>query len=573
MTDTFYLAVERPELAYFLSKGMPTTLRTLDPCLIDFVPETYYSKYNEKPEDLLLSYSISKEIQNIFNFADKLTKDFEYELCETLELVPDKSLSPNLQQFGLSNILGQIDIYNRIAEQIPSQIGQRCVIIPVLFEPARDYRPSWIPSTTLISTLGQFGILTKPEFFSLTRTEPRLYPDYLANYEFPKNGFNIIFGNGLHNDVDFITSNIDVKRTIQLRSGEWDTSFNQLPQAPFISAEGLLKRFKEQSPEHVSALTSIINRFLNRIFQTTRLNKFVIEGQVEATTQRYLEQLALYDTLNKSSWPRPDMIIAGMHPALAVTPTLHFYAQQKVSEIFHFPHSKLINQRLAINYGKPLSHACNANETVNKAINPEMGHVKIVYPDAREISLRETVALSTIGILFNKLSGDGYLITDINAVKDFYLRLKEIALNRRVELSVRDKPYGTCTRVLSATLGIDIGALYADTSRDLDEYISTCDLVLMIDSPTTASFSALKLGVPIIHVSLRALHDSEAALLPSCIPTWSTDDCLTNIAQFSTDHNTLVSLKRTQQHAYLSKVSSGKSLKSILSHSCRPDNL
>jgi hypothetical protein len=264
------------------------------------------------------------------------------------------------------------------------------------------------------------------------------------------------------------------------------------------------------------------------------------------------------------------MVIAGMHPALAVAPTLYFFAQHAVGLMYHFPHSKLINQKLAVNYGTQLTHPCSTKEEVANAINPGIEKIAVIYPESREVVLRDAGPLKIIGILLNKLSGDGYLVTDLKALRGFYHRLAEVAINRGIELSVRDKPFGTCTRVLSGLLELDSSTLLSNTWRRLEDYLGTCDMILMFDSPTSACLSALSLGVPIVHVEFRPLADGEAALCPACIPSWNPDFCLLKITEFDTNADLLAEFKRNQQYAYLRGISSGRSLRSILGAKAGP---
>ena len=525
---TLYLIIERPELTYYLSKEMPYPVRVLDSCLIDYLPEEYFNKYGEIPEQIYLNYDISKN--SLPSLENALEKAFQCEKSIFQPLINEETferLKLNFQIQGLGWTFHQLKTFEEIGKQIASKLEGFRVLIPVLYRPGVDYRPSILAGKTITSALQRLGLQVEPEFFTMTEPTVRVYPDFSSITPEQRAADVWVMWNGIGYDHTFLYESLKTLGAVfQVRSGTWDSLIEGLAQLPSITNTDLIRRYQATHPTEFRAFLIHITQILHLAYRGFSEDKILVNLQVEEFTTLYMEQIALMYDLRDSAVDLPTLTIMGNHPAMASAPVAFFGSMQS-KKIVYFPHSKFQNLKLPAQLGTAICYPTTALRTlVESTINPRVNFLNVRYPSTLKAYVNRSYKLNTLGILLNKASVDGFHITSPSLTAKAILDIKNFTKVHAIQLAVRDKPFGTNLRYYSSACLLDTREMRENISINIDTFVKKCDLIILLDSPTSASADVLQHGIPAVQLYLRDVHITEAAILPALIPVFNLSQLL-----------------------------------------------
>jgi hypothetical protein len=180
------------------------------------------------------------------------------------------------------------------------------------------------------------------------------------------------------------------------------------------------------------------------------------------------------------------------------------------------------------------------------------------------LRIRRVTRLKNLGVILNKASADGYHLTSASVQAESIKIIASFSEKSSINLLIRDKPFGSNTRYFSDLCALDVDKIREATSIEMDCFIDRCDLIVIFDSPTSASIEVLRRGVPVVHLCLRELVSEESAILPEVITTFSLASLLDFCRQCVTEEDFLQNYAEAQSSSYLELGLSSRSFRSEL---------
>ena len=439
--------------------------------------------------------------------------------------------------------------------------------IPVYDRAAVYYLPSFIPAIMLLERFLLKEIPFNTYSHSTLNNSLRLLPvlnDGRINYS-----DNIlvhmptcIYDNQFIN-AEFATLN---KNIIVFQSQDWNLSLPNFEQTKLESIQNVLDKISNNLDSEINHKIDLIENYLAIYFKKYLSSQFFIERQAKEISERYRALLVFFNYLEDkfSSFP-PDSIILSSHDA-GLHGAFYSFADKYNIKIIIFPHAKVINmpiEKFYIDNLITLSHPIQGSivENIDKKL---VNNLIIKYPENISFPFKQNNSLTTIGLIINKFSNDGFSLINTDLYLSGLKIIIEWCTKYNINLKFRLKPGGTCFKWLSENLNLSIDGLIKNTQVSLKDFASTTDVCLMYDAPTSGAAELLANSIPLIGITNRKLLPAEAAIVSeNIVPRLSIEKALELLVSFVDNEINLIDFRSNQFLHYFSKFKSGTSFSKL----------
>lgn len=482
------------------------------------------------------------------------------------DIVPEVSIAA-WQHLNLYYIFLTLKWYSGLWDELGTRLAGAKMYIFICDNPATYYFNSFIPSVLLLWYLKSHDIEFSGYTYGATADVSSLVPD-LSGMD-ADSGIEQILTHlpTCWYDVNYFHQEIRAsgKQIINIEAKHFNIPVPTQKTLSLVNANDVFHSLPELLRDTINAFSQRVVETLDRCLATYLVVGSYRERQVQHLGMLYRCQLLTYYQLNQHfEHSKPSKILLSDHDTGFHGPIVSF-ARKHFLPILMLPHSKSSTD-IEFKYSNimAMTHPIQGREIFDPH-GKSVFNAHLLYPETFTSSNFISVGIKTISLLLNAYSLNGIYFTRWSTYMEGIRRILAWSEKNGIELKIRCKPSYSILSLLAKEFGLDTAILYKNMTESMDQHVTSCDLCLMYDSPTTGELFFLKNSVPILNPIDRPLTPNELAIGNSLIiPQESISANLRRLDEFKSDPVSFADFRNKQFRNYIQLFQNARPLRSYL---------